>query len=128
MFACPRLEALEDRTAPTSLVGQIVLPPPNPFAQQAAPQPSGGLTVTVVQNSGPTVIDLDALFGGANPEGGTQMSIVGNSNPGLVKPSLSDGELTLNYAPGQTGKATITIGVTEPDGTSVRETIIVTVY
>jgi hypothetical protein len=153
----PNLEVLEDRTLPSSLAIGILPPAPAgttsasftlPSPQPVATAPSGALsglkpigsppgsaaanqtTITVTPNSPASVIDLDALFmelGGAHPEGGMQLSLVGNSNPGLVKPSLSDGELTITYAPSQCGTATITVSVTDADGSSVQETIVVTV-
>jgi len=153
----PKLEVLEDRTLPAALAIGIPPPAPVattsaafalPSYHPVATAPSGALsglkpissqpgsaaanqvTITVPANAPASVIDLDALFieaSGGHPEGGMQLSVVGNSNPGLVKPSLSDGELTLTYTPSKTGKATITVGVTNADGSSVRETIAVTV-
>src|SRR5579875_3411299 len=153
----PKLEVLEDRTLPATLAIGIPPPMPVgttsaafalPSHHPVATAPTGALsglkpigsrpgsaaanqvTVTVTANSLASVIDLDALLieaSGAHPEGGLQLSLVGNSNPGLVKPSLSDGELTLTYASSKCGKATITVGVTNADGSSGRETIVVTV-
>jgi hypothetical protein len=153
----PKLEVLEDRALPAALAIGIPPPTPMgttsaafalPYHHPVAPAPSGALsglkpissqpgsaaanqvTITVTANSPASVLDLDALFteaSGAHPGGGMQLSLVGNSNPGLVKPSLSDGELTLTYASSKCGKATITVGVTNADGSSGRETIVVTV-
>ena len=51
------------------------------------------------------------------------------SNPvkGSVRASLSRTQLTLCYTPGRFGTATITVGATDADGVSVRETVLVTV-
>lgn len=140
VFAPPHQPATPKGTTST-----VVVPPPQ---QPAATAPSGVLsglkpvgskptgatanqiTMTVGVNSPASVIDLDAIFAescGLHSEDGIQMSLVGNSNPGLVKPNLSDGELTITYAPSQCGTATITVSATDADGSSVRETIVVTV-
>lgn len=153
----PKLEVLEDRTLPAALAIGIPPPTPMgttsaafalPYHHPVTIAPSGALsglkpisshpgsaaanqvTITVTANSPASVLDLDALFteaSGAHSGGGMQLSLVGNSNPGLVKPSLSDGELTLTYTSSKCGKATITVGVTKADGSSGRETIVVTV-
>jgi hypothetical protein len=98
-----------------------------PIGSQATSAAANQMTISVTANSPASVIDLDAVLSGAHPEGGVQMSLVGNSNPGLVKPSLSDGELTLTYTPSNCGTATITVIATNADGSSVRENIVVTV-
>ncbi len=46
-------------------------------------------------------------------------SVVSNSNPNLVAPTLKDNYLSLNYAPGQTGSATIAVRATDTFGASV---------
>jgi hypothetical protein len=88
------------------------------------------MNVTVGENSTKSVIDLCPLFAqssGVRPEDGVQLSILGNTNPALVKPELSEGELTLTYAPSRCGTATITVGVITADGSCMRENILVTV-
>jgi hypothetical protein len=97
-------------------------------------QPPGAvadnLTVTVAENSPKTVIDLGAVFAnisGIRHEDGLQLSMLGNTNPGLVQTALSEMELTLNYAPGKSGTATILVGAADADGVSVLENIFVTV-
>jgi hypothetical protein len=88
------------------------------------------ITVTVTENSPGTVIDLGPVFSampGIHPEDGLRLSILGNTNGSLVRTDLSGAALTLTYARGQCGTATITVGATDADGVSVQETIIVTV-
>jgi peptidyl-prolyl cis-trans isomerase A (cyclophilin A) len=46
-------------------------------------------------------------------------SVVSNSNPGLVTPSITNERLTLSFAAGQTGTATITIRATNNFGQSI---------
>jgi hypothetical protein len=95
-----------------------------------APEPANQMQVTVMQNSPATVIDLDPIFrdmSGLHPEDGLQLSLLGNSNARLVTTDLSGAELTLTYAPGQCGTATITVAATDADGVSVREAVLVTV-
>jgi hypothetical protein len=88
------------------------------------------MKVTVAENSPATVIDLDAVFGamsGLHHQDGLQLSMLGNTNSGLVRTDLSEAELTLSYAPWQSGKSTVTVGATDADGVSVQENILVTV-
>jgi hypothetical protein len=135
----PRLEPLEDRMLPALAA---LLPAPTgavatPSALSGLRPLSGtpatvtsGLTVTVTQNSGPTVIDLGPIFAamsGLQHDDGLQLAMLGNTNPGLVGTDLSRTELTLTYTPGKSGAATITVGATDADGVSVRETLFVTV-
>lgn len=153
----PKLEALEDRTLPAPLVygvfppamggssfGVYAPPLPEPIAiptsgdlgglQPIASDPivaSPSLIATMVmENSADTVLDLDPVFSdmsGLHPEDGLQLSLLGNTNPGLVETDLSGGELTLSYAPSQSGTATITVGATDADGVCEQGTILVTV-
>jgi hypothetical protein len=106
-------------------------PPPQPVAMAAPGSVTANqMRVTVMTNSPASVIDLGPLFAqmsGAHPADGLQISLVGNTNPGLVKTELSEGELTLTYTASQCGTAIITVGVTNADGTSLRENILVTV-
>lgn len=94
------------------------------------PMPSNHMSVIVSQNSPESVIDLGAVFGAMgeiHPKDGLQLSILGNSNSGLVTTDLSGADLTLTYAHGKWGTATITVGATDADGMSVREVVLVTV-
>jgi cyclophilin family peptidyl-prolyl cis-trans isomerase len=54
-------------------------------------------------------------------------SVVNNSNPTLVTPTVKDNRLTLQYATGQTGSATITVRATDRFGLTVDQTFTVTV-
>jgi hypothetical protein len=95
--------------------------------QPAAPNQ---MRVTRDENSAASVIELGAVFAAMSdihPKDGLQLSILGNTNPGLVTTDLSGADLTLTYARGKHGTATITVGATDADGVSVRETIFVTV-
>jgi hypothetical protein len=92
--------------------------------------PTNAIRVTVTENSPRTVIDLGPVFGampGIHPADGLRLSILGNTNGSLVKTDLSGAALSLAYARGQCGTATITVGATDADGVSVQQTIIVTV-
>ena len=138
----PVLESLEDRTLPAPLVHGMLLPQPaalaasgarsehQPIRSQPASVASNQITVTVGETFTQSVIDLCPRFAqssGVRPEDGVQLSILGNTNPALVTPELSEGELTLTYAPSRYGTATITVGVITADGSCMRENILVTV-
>jgi hypothetical protein len=134
----PRLEPLEDRMLP-ALGGILATTPaliaagPPTARPPAAGTWSGGPTpiaVTVAENSPPTVLDLGAAFApvpGLQHGDGLKILILGNTNPGLVKTSLSEAALTLTYAGGKCGTATITVCATDADGVSVKRTLVVTV-
>jgi hypothetical protein len=88
------------------------------------------MKVTVVENSPASVINLNAVFAavsGLQHKDGLQMSLMGNTNPGLVRADLSKAELTLQYARGQSGSATIVVAATDADGVCAKENILVTV-
>jgi hypothetical protein len=131
----PRLEPLEDRTLLAG-VGVVFVPALAPGALSSLPpaisKPAGGtpIPVTVPANSPETVIDLGAAFGavsGLQHGDGLKLSILGNTNAGLVSTNLSEAALTLTYAQGESGTATITVCATDADGVSVKQTILVTV-
>jgi hypothetical protein len=86
--------------------------------------------VTVAENSPQSVIHLGDVFGtmnGLQHAGGLQLSLLGNTRPGLVTTDLSDLDLTLSYAPGHCGTATITVGATDANDVFVKVSILVTV-
>jgi hypothetical protein len=86
--------------------------------------------VTVIQSSSPTVIDLGSAFIAVSDlqhEDGLRLSILGNTNSALVKTNLSEAALTLTYARGKSGTATITVCATDADGVSVERALLVTV-
>jgi hypothetical protein len=88
------------------------------------------MKVTVAENAPATVIPLGAVFAamkGIHAKDGLHLSILGNTSPSLVKTDLSGADLTLTYARGKCGTATITVSATDVDGMSVRQTILVTV-
>jgi hypothetical protein len=145
-----RLEPLEDRLLPALGVGGLpvlavggIAPAavagkaPSPTAAAASntvgPSSSRGanqIAVTVDVGASPTVIDLGAVFAKMNNlrcKDGLQLALLGNTNSGLVKTGLSEAALTLTFAPGKVGKATITVSATDADGVCVQETVLVTV-
>jgi hypothetical protein len=132
----PRLEPLEDRTLPSVSGGGFAVAP-LPASLRGLPQPGGKpqagaapIRVTVDQNSSETVIDLGAVFakvGGLQHADGLKLAILGNTNSRLVRTDLSEAALTLTYAHGKNGKATITVCATDADGVSVKQTVVVTV-
>ena len=150
----PQLEPLEDRLLPAlgaggipgltaggltgGAVATLQVVATAPTGPVNGPQPTGGnppaapnqMTVTRDANSAASVIELGAVFAAMkdiHPRHGLQLSILRNTNPGLVTTDLSGADLTLTYAQGKYGTATITVGATDADGVSVRETIFVTV-
>jgi len=142
----PQLEALEDRVMPTLLPGvapPIASPTPPPAAiaysgsfsnlQTLTAPPAGSanqMTVTVAENSPESVINMDLVFAemiGLQHQDGLQFSLLCNTNTSLVKTDLSESDLTLQYAPGQYGLSTVTVGATDADGVSMQESILVTV-
>jgi hypothetical protein len=123
----PVLEPLEDRWLPT--VAGVLSPASIPSAGTPTAS-TNTMRVTVYQDARPTVLDLGpvfAAFPGLQHADGLRLTMLGNTNSGLVKASLSKTQLTLCYTPGKTGTATLTVGATDADGVSVRETLLVTV-
>jgi hypothetical protein len=131
--------------APEGTTSAFVAPPPpqsvaipasgslsglQPIRSQPAGEAANQMNVTVGENATKSVIDLGLIFAnssGIHAEDGLQLSLLGNTNPGLVKPQLSEGELTLSYTPSKSGTATITVGATDADGSCVQINILVTV-
>ncbi|HEY9690653.1 MAG TPA: peptidylprolyl isomerase [Oculatellaceae cyanobacterium] len=54
-------------------------------------------------------------------------TVVSNSNPNLVNPTITDGELILDYQPSQSGNAEIVVRATNLLGQTVEDTFTVTV-
>jgi hypothetical protein len=137
----PRLEALEDRMMPTwsGGVAFAALAPgavasPSPTPRVAAAVGSAGsaalISLSVAENSPAAVIDLRAAYAvvaGLQHGDGLKLSILGNTNPGLVRTNLSEAALTLTFARGKSGTATITLCATDADGVSVKRALQVTV-
>jgi hypothetical protein len=63
------------------------------------------------------------------PSGGTGLtfSVVSNSNSALVTTAILEGNLTLTFAPGQTGTSIITVKATDEFGLTVETSFTVTV-
>ena len=135
--ARPRLEPLEDRALQASLGSGTLAVALAPVAIAVASPPStmppastAPIQVTVDENSSATVINLRTAFAGVSGlrlNDGLKLSILGNSNSLLVKPALSEAALSLTYARGKCGTATITVCATDADGVSVKQTVLVTV-
>ena len=71
-------------------------------------------TVSVNEDAGPVTIDLDNVF--KDPEGLPLIfAIDSNDNAALVSASLSGSQLTLAFAPNQSGTAKITVSATDVD-------------
>jgi hypothetical protein len=139
----PRLEPLEDRMLPAPLAGAAppfpttghvwaAMPaavPPTPLASN----PAVGLTLLRVMapmNAPPTTINMGAVFRSnvnLRPENGLHLEVLSNTNFALVGAELSGGALTLTYARGKCGTATITVCATDTGGVSVREAVVVMV-
>jgi hypothetical protein len=75
-------------------------------------------------------MDVRPLFANVKDlhgEDGLRFSVLGNTNSALVKAALSEAELTLTFAPGRCGTATLTLGATDADGMCAQATLVVTV-
>jgi cyclophilin family peptidyl-prolyl cis-trans isomerase len=72
-------------------------------------------------------VTVQSTGGGGGGAEGLSFSVVNNTNTALVSTAIVDGNLTLTYAPGQTGTATITVQATDQFGLSVQTTFTVTV-
>jgi hypothetical protein len=86
--------------------------------------------LTVSENASKLVVDLRPLFAKVkdlHPEDGLRYSVLGNTNSGLVKSTLSEAQLTLTFAQGKWGSATLTVGAADADGACARVTLAVTV-
>src|SRR5262249_54230483 len=142
-------DSLEGRELPAPLAGALLKPaaggpvsgavaPPLGPVVAALPAAGSGLgqtgsnptCVTVDENAPESIVHLGPVFGamsGIQHGDGLQLSILGNTNSHLVTADLSGTDLTLTFAPGMSGTATITVGATDADGVSVQVTVLVTV-
>jgi hypothetical protein len=144
MFFRPHLDSLEGRLLPAPLLspllsavaGATAMAHPGPTSAAASPKPpvpaapASQIDVTVSVNAPDKVIDLEPYI--ANWEGVghgdiPNLSIIRNTNRNLVTGSLSGTDLTLAFARGQSGSATITVGVTDGNGASMQIAINITV-
>jgi len=136
----PRLESLEGRVLPATLVGGVLQLAANtaPAVSVSGLQPINStplgatptIQVTVAENSPDSTIDLGAIFKamqGLRYAGGLKLSVIGNTNSCLVQTELSGSTLTLTYAQGKYGTTTITVCATDADGVSRQVTFFVTV-
>jgi hypothetical protein len=88
------------------------------------------VSLIVSENASKLFMDLKPLFAkfkDLHPEDGLRYSVLGNTNSGLVKAALSEAELTLTFAHGKWGSATLTVGATDADGVCARVTLAITV-
>jgi cyclophilin family peptidyl-prolyl cis-trans isomerase len=103
----------QSRGDPNSPFGQVPL---NNYTGTNFPSDANASNFLLVQN---VVID-------SRPEVLTY-SVVGNTNPALVTPAVNNERLTLNYTPGLTGSAVITVQATDTFGATVQTSFTVTV-
>lgn len=101
------------------------------FDGSFAPATTRISNVNVAENAAATVIPLENDFqGGSVTASQLTYSIVADSNPGLFSSMTinpATGDLTLSYAPNQTGAAQLAIRAADPDGGAVDATFQVTV-
>ena len=98
------------------------------IAPGSAPSSSGVPTVEAEQDT-PATIDLASSFADVDQSAATlSFAVVGASNPALVTGlSLDGSKLTLSFAPGGTGSATVTVRATDARGLYVETTFDVNV-
>lgn len=101
------------------------------FVGETPPSTSGISDINVQENSPASVISLPNDFqGGSVPASQLAYSITADSNSALFASTSIDpqtGDLTLAYAPNQTGTAQLTVRATDPDGAYVESTFSATV-
>jgi hypothetical protein len=133
----PQIEALEGRAVPalwgSTLSGLVPIANAGSTLQHTSSTVPAGiapLLVTVSQNASESVLDLGPVFAampGLQHKAGLHLTILGNTNGRLVTPDLSGSALTLTYARGLSGSATITVNATDADGVCAQQTVVVTV-
>ncbi|MFC4992456.1 cadherin domain-containing protein [Rubritalea tangerina] len=69
--------------------------------------------VQVNENAADTVIDLSAVFADIDPGDALTLAVAGNTNDSLVSATLNGTQLTLSYAAGQSGTASISVRATD---------------
>jgi len=100
------------------------------YGPNEAPTSLGIAPVNVLANAQPTVIDLTSSFADPNePSSALAYNVVGDTNSALFSSTSTDasGKLMLNYAPNQSGQATLTIRATDSGGLFVESSFTVTV-
>jgi hypothetical protein len=144
----PHLEPLENRCLPAPWLGPLGSTiPAGVLAAEARvgmPRPGvaaadmGGTTTTapvqvdvmVPMNAGASVYDLSKVLGGWEGWGyqvPPRISVVRNTNQAVVTTRLTDTELRLSYATGQSGTARVTVGLTDAAGVSTQVVFAITV-
>jgi hypothetical protein len=134
----PRLEPLETRWLPAPWLGSLAGTLPGVVlgttGHIGSIRPGSAaavkIDVTVPMNSGDSVYDLSTVLAGWEGWGyqvPPRMSVVGNTNRALVTTRLTDTELRLSYAPGKSGSACVTVGLTDAAGVSAQITFDITV-
>jgi len=105
---------------------------PADCGQPTVPQPPVVVNpiadVVVTQDAAPRQISLAGVF--SDPDGSAaalQLTLADNTAPAVITTNLVGSELTLTFAPGQTGTANITIRATDVDGLFVDDTFQVTI-
>ena len=93
------------------------------------PTTSGIADVSVTEDDPDTLINLFAAFADVEDlDPALTYSVVSNTNPGLFSSTaIAAGTLTLDYAPNQTGVATLTVRATDTGGAFVETSFTVTV-
>lgn len=85
-------------------------------------------TITVLQDAEPSVVNLYDVFSDAEDADNVMTyTVENNSNPALVTPAINGSDLTLTYAPGGTGSASITVRATDTGTLFVEDTFTVNV-
>ena len=101
------------------------------YALERPPTTIGLPAVTVQQDETDTVVNLWEAFDDYNdPDHLLAYAVVGNTSPGLFTAttvSSAGGTLTLDYAPGRSGQATLTVRATDRSGQFVDTSFLVTV-
>src|SRR5207253_3228412 len=101
------------------------------FAANEPPTTSGIAPVNVTANAPDTVLNLFAAFDDStDPDNAMTYSVAGETNPALFSSTTINpaaGTLTLDYAPGQVGQATITVRATDTRGLFTETSFVVSV-
>ena len=83
--------------------------------------------VEVDANAPATIVDLSDVFDDIDLGDNLTFSVEGNTNSGLVTASIVGSQLTLEYAPGTSGSAEVTVRATDSESAWVEDTFTVTV-
>ena len=103
------------------------------YAANEAPTTLGIPALSVAQDDADALVDLFAAFDDStDPDPLLTYSLTGNTNPSLfssttISVTPAAGTLTLDYAPGQSGQATLTVRATDSGGLFTDASFLVTV-